>query len=152
MPTSLQPCRQAKRHRPMSTHSLRPSRIILILFFVFAFCYGLYEAQGILLGPKIAVESLPLHAESQFIHIKGSATHIASISMNGADIPVTSAGAFDEPYLLGPGENHIELVAKDKYGNRTVKTLIYYYQSTSTTPLPAIPTPEHATATPATDE
>lgn len=116
----------------MLPYSFRFSRIILFAFFLFAVLYGLFEAQGILLGPRIEIDGMPVHVTTDFVRIQGVATHIASISMNGAEIPVTATGAFDEPYLLGPGENRVEFVAKDKYGNTTTKTVVLYYEATST--------------------
>lgn len=123
----------------MLPYSFRFSRIVLFAFFLFAVLYGLFEAQGILLGPRIEIDDLPVHTTTDFVHIQGTATHIASISMNGAEIPVTATGAFDEPYLLGPGENTVEFVAKDKYGNITTKTVILYYDASTSPATRAIP-------------
>lgn len=123
----------------MLPYSFRLSRLILLLFFLFALGYGLFEARGIVLGPRIEVDDTPVRSASAFVRIEGRATHIASISMNGAEIPVTAEGAFDEPYLLGPGENRIELAARDKYGNETRRTVVIYYEATST---PRLPVPE----------
>ncbi len=139
----------------MLPYSFRLSRLIILLFFLFALGYGLFEARGIVLGPRIEIDDAPVRSESSFVRIQGRATHIASISMNGAEIPVTAEGAFDEPYLLGPGENRIELAARDKYGNETRRTVVIYYQATSSPPAPApepaaSSSPQDASSSPST--
>lgn len=132
----------------MLPYSTRLSRIALIVFFLAAIGYGLFEAQAILFGPRIAVDDTPgAVLDQQYVKIQGTATHIASLSMNGADIPVTETGAFDEPFLLAPGENRIRLVATDRYGNTTTKVVTLYYVPTTT---PATLAP--ATTSPATTE
>ncbi len=129
----------------MLPYSTRLSRIGIGLFFLLAIGYGFFEAQGILLGPTIDVPSAPMVVHQEFIRIQGTATHIASLSMNGAEIPVTEAGAFDEPFLLAKGENRIALDAKDKYGNVTHKVLTVVFAPTSTPPTtpPATSTDPH---------
>lgn len=125
----------------MLPYSFRPGRIILIIFFLFALGYGIFEAQGIVLGPQIRVDETPISSTTQFVRIQGVATHIASLSMNGAAIAVTTDGAFDEPFLLAPGQNRVILSAKDKYGHATEKTLVLYYDAPPTTSSsPTLPT------------
>jgi hypothetical protein len=123
----------------MLPYSTRLSRLAIFGFFVLAILYGLYEAQGILLGPSIEVATVPTAVSDEFIRIQGTATHIASLYMNGAEIPVTETGGFDEPFLLARGENRITLEARDKYGNLSRKVLAIIYAPTSTLPTRDIP-------------
>jgi uncharacterized protein YfaP (DUF2135 family) len=118
----------------MLPYSTRLSRLAVVGFFVVAILYGIYEAQGILLGPSIEISEVPTTVSDEFIRIQGTATHIASLSMNGAEIPVTETGGFDEPFLLAHGENRITLEARDKYGNVSRKVLAIIYAPTSTPP------------------
>lgn len=111
----------------MLPYSSRLSRIALLLFFLLVIGYGFYEAQAILWGPRIEIASAPTRATDRYVRIQGSATHIASLSMNGAEIAVTESGEFDEPFLLSNGENRILLEAVDRYGNTTEKTVVIYY-------------------------
>lgn len=133
----------------MLPYSNRLSRIALIIFFLIVAGYTIFEAQAILLGPRIVIDNatnMVLH--QQFVKIQGMAIHITSLTMNGAEIPVTEAGVFDEPYLLALGENRITLVAKDRYGNTTTKIVTLYYMPTTTPAslMPASPTPATSTA------
>lgn len=106
--------------------------------------YGLFEARGIVFGPRIQVDETPLEVFEQFVRIQGSAARIAALTMNGAAISVTEEGFFDEPLLLHRGENRIVLRATDKYGNATTRTVTLVYIPPSTTNIAA---PGHATDT-----
>ena len=137
---------------PFSQH--RISFVFFGIFFLALLGYGYYEAQGILYGPRIAVPESAGTSHEQFVQIQGTATHIASIKMNGRQIPVTEAGAFSEPYLLSPGSNQIILEAQDKYAHTIRKTVDIFYvpeataEATSTpTSSPSTPTVETATST-----
>lgn len=129
----------------MLPYSTKLSRVAIGLFFVLAIGYGVFEAKGIILGPQISIADTPTVVATQFVRIQGSATHIASLSMNGAAIPVTETGGFDEPFLLAKGENRILFEAKDKYGNTTKKTVILVYEPAAHAA--ATTSPETATTT-----
>ena len=129
----------------------RLTRIALVAFFLLIIGYAYFEARALLWGPSITVPTNTTIVHERFIHIQGSADHIASISMNGKDIAVTEAGAFDEPYLLSPGYNRIILEAKDKYGNKTSKVVGITYVpnplSTDTAAPPSTSSRQIATST-----
>jgi hypothetical protein len=101
----------------------RLTRIALVAFFLLIIGYAYFEARALLYGPSITVPSTQTEVHERFIHIQGTADHIAAISMNGKEIEVTEKGAFDEPYLLAPGYNRIILEARDKYGNKTSREI-----------------------------
>ena len=95
------------------------TKIGLTIFFVLILIYGLYEAQGLLFGPKIQVSTETTVVHDPYVKIEGQARRISALSMNGKDIPVTEKGEFSEPFLLARGDNRIALVAKDTYGRST---------------------------------
>lgn len=134
----------------MLPYSTRLSRIALVVFFLIVVGYAIFEAQAILLGPRIGVDAAnDAILDQPFVKIQGTASHISSLTMNGADIPVTETGAFDEPFLLAPGENRIQLVARDRYGNTTTKVVTLYYVPTTTPAAlapPATSSPASATS------
>lgn len=103
------------------------STYALIAFFLFIAGYAYYEAQGLILGPRITINSDVKEMGDPFIRIEGEAMHVADLTMNGASIPVTEQGAFNEPYLLAPGDNYIFFEAKDKYGHKTTKVVEIVY-------------------------
>ena len=113
----------------------RFTRIALVVFFLLIIGYAYFEARALLWGPSINVSSSQsLEVHERFIHIQGTADHIAAISMNGKEIAVTESGAFDEPYLLAPGYNRIILEARDKYGNSTSREIGITYVPDTTPP------------------
>lgn len=113
------------------------TRIALIAFFVLVLGYGYFEARGFLLGPSIDAGPAMTVVQDPFIHIKGQAERIASLSMNGKAITVTEDGSFDEPYLLAEGLNRIVFDAKDAYGRGSQRVIQVVYEppaATITTP------------------
>lgn len=104
----------------------RDSRITilsLLVFFVALIAYAYFEASGALLGPAIELESVPQSVASPLVALKGQASTIAELRINGNSVPVTEDGAFEEPYLLAPGFNRIVFEARDQYG-RTAEEII----------------------------
>jgi hypothetical protein len=103
------------------------TRILLFIFFILIIVYGLYEAQGLLFGPKIKVATETAVVHDPYVKIEGQALRITSLSMNGKDIPVTETGNFSEPFLLASGDNKITLEAKDTYGRTTTSEVDMVY-------------------------
>lgn len=103
------------------------SIILLILFFVLVAGYGIFEGRALLLGPQITLPALSGEVHEPFIVIKGQATHIASLTINGAAVELTQSGSFEVPYALSPGYNRITFDAHDKYGAATERMLEIVY-------------------------
>lgn len=126
--------------------------IAILVFFVFIAIYALYEVRGMVFGPQIHVSSTVTEVHEPFIVIKGKADRIATLNLNGKPITVTEDGAFEEPYLLSPGLNHIFLDAVDKYGGKRHQELKIVYTPGNTPVVPATTsastTPPTATSTP----
>ena len=121
----------------------RITKVALLLFFLIIAGYGYFEARGILFGPSIKVESSVQNVSNPYIEIKGTASHISSLEMNGQSVAVTENGQFDIPFVLAPGFNRIVLDAQDKYGKKTeqVIEIVYTESSTSTGSIIATSTP-----------
>ncbi len=113
----------------------------LLIFFLIIIAYAFFEARGLLLGPRISINPYKTPVRDSFVRITGHADHITSITVGGTAIPITVDGAFEEPYVLSPGLNHITFEAKDKYGNITHSTAEIVYivsaASSSTKYLPS---------------
>lgn len=125
----------------------RFAKIALGIFFLIVIGYGYYEARAVLYGPRIMVPSDTIVSHEAFTLIKGQASNIAELRMNGASVSVTEDGKFEEPYLLSPGENKLILQAKDKYG-RTQERVIEIVYIPDTTASPASTTMEYSTTIP----
>ena len=128
----------------------RDSRIVsiaIILFFILAIGYAIFEAQGLVFGPRIDVSSAPQEVHDPFVTISGKTERISALTMQGQPIDVTETGQFSEPYLLTPGLNRIELVATDKYGRTSRQVLQIVYTPATSTPTTTTATTT-ATSTP----
>ena len=113
-------------------HDSRLTRIVLIGFFATLAAYAAYEIRGLVSGPVIEIDNRVMEVSEPFITIDGHAGRIATLSMNGQQIPVTEGGDFSEGYALTPGYNRIVLEARDRYGNSTERKIeIVYSPATS---------------------
>lgn len=116
----------------LSYRDTKLTRIALGLFFLTVASYGYFEVRGLLWGPTITLSTPPGVTSEQLVTIAGAAAHIATLSMNGNEIPVTETGEFAHSYLLAPGVNRIVLDAKDKYGAAAQKTVEIVYEPPAT--------------------
>ncbi len=114
---------------------MRSSRWVYIglgVFFLVLIGYGLFEARGFLAGPAIIISPRVLTTGDPLIKVSGTALRIATLSMDGKDIPVSEGGVFEESYVLTPGYNRIALDAKDKYGKSAERVIEVMYAPATT--------------------
>lgn len=111
-------------------------KIILLVFFVLALLYALFEARGMVQGPVIQVPETIVFAETEFITIQGQVERISELRLNGGRISVTEEGFFAEPYVLAHGVNRIVLEARDARGRETREIVEIVYTGETTTPSP----------------
>lgn len=100
-------------------------KVAIIALFVIGFSvYGLYKSKGIIIGPKITIES-PTNGSAlsqSNTEIIGKAINVAAVFLNGNQIFTNEKGEFKEGLLLAKGYNVIEINAKDKFGRETKET------------------------------
>lgn len=82
--------------------------------------------------PTLEIES-PKDGKSFFgdqkeIDIRGKTEKDAIVNINERKVIVNLDGSFDSVYSLSEGPNEISIVASDKAGNKTQKSLKVYYQ------------------------
>ncbi len=93
--------------------------------FLVILIYSAFQARKILEGPRISIIS-PRSGqvmEDPLLDIKGVATNVNQISLNGNLFYIDQKGNFDQKLLLSPGYNIISLDAKDKFGKQTEKKI-----------------------------
>lgn len=110
----------------------RITRIVLIAFFILVAGYAYYEGRGLLFGPTIEIENRVMETSESFITVEGTTRRVATLSMNGKEIPVTENGEFSEGYVLAPGYNKIVLSARDRWRKTAERSIEIIYTSTST--------------------
>jgi hypothetical protein len=106
----------------------RVTLLALALFFVLILGYAYFEARNVIQGPSIVVDTTEqVTVHESLILVRGVATNITELVMNGRIIPTTETGAFEEAHLLAPGYNRVVLFATDKIGRTTEKTVEVVY-------------------------
>ena len=107
--------------------------LVLAIFFVAILGYAYFEARNVIGGPSIeTATSGAVVVREQLVIIKGVASNITEIQMNGRPISTTEAGTFEEAHLLAEGYNAILLTARDKIGRTTVKKIEIVYEPIAT--------------------
>lgn len=132
----------------------RLAKIGLLIFFLLLIGYAYYEARAVLYGPQIQVPSETIVVSEPYTEIRGQASYISELRLNGGTVHVTEDGKFAEELLLAPGENRLVFDAKDKFGRETQEVVIVFYKPTndpSPPPVPAATSTEDATTTEITD-
>lgn len=124
--------------------NLSPAKIFLALFFLGAIGYGLYEARAQIFGPAIELAPVASPTTQPFVELTGTSTHIVTLSMNGAPLPVTEDGAFRQEYAFAPGYNRIVFDARDAYGRSAQRVVEILYKPHD---IPASPSPGSAAST-----
>jgi hypothetical protein len=101
------------------------------LLAVIIFGYGLYRSWDLISGPTIKLDSPTNGAtvKNEFTVIRGRATRIANLSLNGRKIFTDEQGHFRESLLLFPGYNIISLEAWDKFGRYANQKIIIINQT-----------------------
>ncbi len=96
------------------------NKILITIFLLFIFSYGMIESKALIQGPQITINS-PLYGETyknSDIIIKGLAKNISKISLNDRNIFLDKNGNFIEKLLMSPGYNIINIKAEDRFGKK----------------------------------
>ncbi len=118
----------------------RLAKIALVIFFLLLIGYAYYEARAMLYGPQIQVPLETIVVNEPYTEIRGQASYISELRLNGGTVHVTEDGKFAEEMLLAPGENRLVFDAKDKFGRETQEVVTVYYKPTNDPSPPPIPT------------
>lgn len=120
------------------------AKFALIIFFLLLIAYAYFEARAVLYGPQIHIPTETIVVTEPYTEIRGQASYISELKLNGAMVHVTEDGKFAEELLLTPGENRLVFDAKDKFGRETQEIVKVYYKPTNNPSPPPIPPPETA--------
>ncbi len=92
--------------------------------------YGYYQARDFLNGPLVTIGEPKTGAvfSSPLITIKGTATNVAFLSLDGRQIFTEEDGHWSEQLLLTDGYSIITLEAQDRFGHTAQKRLELVYK------------------------
>ena len=121
--------------------------IILLVSTIVIYAY--IQAQGILEGPDIILESpLSQTSTTSLVEVSGYIKNARATTLDGRGIFIDTAGRFNEKLLLSEGYNIIVLTAEDAQGRMKRKTFeIIYKDPNPPTAIPATGTPQFSTGT-----
>ena len=108
---------------------IRVITITLIIFVILG--YSLFQARNLIQGPLVTITS-PLNGAVvtvPLVEIRGIAKNISRIELNNRDIVIDENGHFAEQLLLAPGYTIMSVLAHDRFGRTTRKTLELFYTS-----------------------
>lgn len=126
--------------------SSRSTLIAAIIVVTALGAYSLFQAREMIEGPKVVVDT-PQNGSTltdPLLVLKGHASNISAISLNGRDIYINDAGQWSEQVLLAEGYNTIMIEAQNKFGKRIEQRLEYIYTGTGT----ASPAPDNLSTSP----
>jgi len=104
--------------------------ILITVFLIALFGYGIFEIRNYATGPKITISS-PANGSAvseSLITIEGQAKNSKIITLNDRPIVLDEAGNFSEKILLSYGYNVLELKAEDKFSKKTEQKLQLVYK------------------------
>jgi hypothetical protein len=104
--------------------------IVISLFLICLFGYGIFELWKYVMGPKIILAS-PTNGVSvseSLITISGQGKNTKAITLNDRPIVVDEQGNFSESLLLSYGYNTLKLKAEDRFGKTTEQELQIVYK------------------------
>jgi hypothetical protein len=79
--------------------------------------YVLFQARHLISGPIITLtEDIPATVATSTVTIRGVATNIINLSLNGRPIFTTDEGVFEEAVVLPIGYTIVTIEAADRYG------------------------------------
>ncbi|MEK9166336.1 MAG: hypothetical protein AAB846_01225 [Patescibacteria group bacterium] len=103
-------------------------KIALSLVAVFVAFYGLWQARPYLGGPRIEVAAPTegTRVTEERMVIRGNASNVSHLTLNGRPIFTDEKGNFEEDFLVAPGESILEIKGTDKFGReRLVRRMVY---------------------------
>lgn len=97
-----------------SKHGIRAALVLILL----AGAYGLFQARYFVQGPLLTIQS-PQPGSTltdTLMHIRGTASHVSQVSLNGRPIFISEEGTFDESLLVPQGYGMFVVEAEDRFG------------------------------------
>jgi hypothetical protein len=104
--------------------------MIISIFLICLFGYGIFEIWNYATGPKIIVSSPKngVTVSESLVSVQGQGKNIKEISLNDRAIVVDETGNFKEDILLSYGYNILKLQAEDRFGKETEQKLQIVYK------------------------
>src|SRR4051812_11943169 len=102
-------------------------RLLIIAALVLIAGYGLFEARRIIAGPELTIEE-PTNGSatsSALVTIVGRAQNISFLTINDHTASADEQGRFVYRYSPSPGYTALTVLATDRFGRKTVKSISF---------------------------
>jgi hypothetical protein len=98
---------------------------VIPLLSIFIIFYAYYQSRNYLSGPRVNIlePQSGFVSSNEIITIRGKASNIAFINLNGTQIFVNKEGIFSQSLALSNGSNTFKISARDRFG-RYKETLV----------------------------
>lgn len=115
---------------PHATFSVSLRVIAGVVFFFLVAGYAAYELVGLVRRPKLAIFDLEPGrlVRNELLNIRGRASGLVKLTINGDALTVTQDGDFGVKLLLAPGYNIITLAGADRFGRTIEERLPLVYK------------------------
>ncbi len=128
----------------LATHLLAALLVLVTLG------YGLFEARALIMGPQVTLIEPRQHdvVEGVVYTVRGKATGVARVRLNGRTVTLDARGGFEETLLVPKGSATLVLDAENRFGRRVQnRVTIFGKPSTPDMATTTATTTTHATAT-----
>lgn len=115
-----------KTARPGRKIMLRsPKGYLIIAVILVVFSYIAYQFSFLFFGPKLTVKTPKEGAKisSNVVQVAGVTDPYATVAVNDEDVYVDLTGSFKKTLYVYTGDNKVKIVAKNRSGRETAKTI-----------------------------
>ncbi len=122
----------------------------LVVFFILALGYGIWQARDLLFGIRLSVSGIRdgSSVTENTLTLSGVAHHAVFAEIDGNIVSVAQDGSWQKTIALLPGLNTVRVRAGDKFGKTVSKEFTIFYKAPEPEPLP---TPEEPAKTDASE-
>lgn len=93
--------------------------LLLVVLLIGGALYVSWQARFLIAGPKVAIEGEMSTAQNErVIMLKGAASNVTKLYLNGRPIAINQQGGFVEGVVLENGHTIVSIDAEDRYGRR----------------------------------
>lgn len=92
---------------------------------IFIVSYALFEARGLIFGPRITISNPPDGAlmTDPIVYITGTTSGVQDMTLNGRTVALHENDSFSNAVVLKEGYNIVVLEARDRFGRIFTRTL-----------------------------
>lgn len=113
------------QHRISGSKLLSPRGYLVAAVGLVILIYVFFQFSSLFFGPKLKIEAPSENqiVKASVIEVKGITDQFATVQVNKEDVYVDITGSFRKTVFVNPGSQKISIIAKNRYGKQTSKTV-----------------------------